>query len=66
MGTLLSLPQTFRKAVDCLGPFTYLGSYEIIKNFYTETQLLAQFRDYGRAFSYEELQYFWVFKYTVA
>ncbi len=27
MGTLLSLPQTFRKAVDCLGPFTYLGSY---------------------------------------
>ena len=31
MGTLLSLPQTFRKAVDCLGPFTYLGSYHYDK-----------------------------------
>ncbi len=30
MGTLLSLPQTFRKAVDCLGPFTYLGSYDVL------------------------------------
>jgi demethylmenaquinone methyltransferase/2-methoxy-6-polyprenyl-1,4-benzoquinol methylase len=39
--------------------------FEIIKNFYDAPQLKECFGEYGQAFSYQELQYFWVFSYQV-
>ena len=39
--------------------------FEIIKNFYTESQFRELFADYGQDVSYEELDNFWVLSYRV-
>jgi demethylmenaquinone methyltransferase/2-methoxy-6-polyprenyl-1,4-benzoquinol methylase len=39
--------------------------FEIIKNFYDASQLQERFGEYGQAFAYQELPYFWVFSYQV-